>query len=40
MPPYEPKILSDKQAADIYAYLKSVPDGKPVAEIPLLNDLR
>ena len=40
MPPYEPKILSDKQAADIYAFLKSVPDSKPAAEIPLLNDLR
>jgi mono/diheme cytochrome c family protein len=40
MPPYEPKILSDKDASDIYAYLKSVPAPKPVAEIPLLNDLR
>jgi len=40
MAPYEPKILSYKQAADIYAFLKSVPAAKPVAEIPLLNDLK
>ncbi len=39
MPPYEPKILSDADAANIYAYLKSVPAPKSVQEIPLLNDL-
>jgi len=39
MPPYERKILSDADAANIYAYLKSVPAPKSVQEIPLLNNL-
>jgi mono/diheme cytochrome c family protein len=39
MPPYEGKILSDADAANIYAYLKSVPAPKSVQEIPLLNNL-
>lgn len=39
MPPYEPKILSNADAANIYAFLKSVPAPKPVADIPLLNGL-
>jgi mono/diheme cytochrome c family protein len=39
MPPYEPKILSDADAANIYAFLKSVPAPKSVQDIPLLSNL-
>ena len=39
MPVFSVRILSDQTAADIYAYLKSVPPGKPVSAIPLLNNL-
>ena len=37
MPPYSPDVLSDAQVADIYAYLKSIPAGKPASQIPLLK---
>ena len=39
MPPYEPKILSNADVANIYAYLKSVPAPKSVQDIPLLSNL-
>ena len=39
MPPYEAQILPDKDAADIYAYLQTLPKPKPVKDIPLLNKL-
>lgn len=39
MPPYEAQILPDKDAADIYAYLQTLPKPKPVKDIPLLNNL-
>ena len=39
MPPYEAKILSDADAANIYAFLKSVPAPKSVQDIPLLSNL-
>ncbi len=39
MPPYEPKSLSNADAANIYAFLKSVPAAKSVQDIPLLNSL-
>ncbi len=38
MPPYEPKILSDKDASNIYAFLKSLPPAPAAKDIPLLND--
>ncbi|MGH7035521.1 MAG: c-type cytochrome [Stellaceae bacterium] len=38
MPPYEPKILSDADAANIYAFLKSLPAAPSAKDIPLLND--
>ena len=38
MPPYEAKILSNADAANIYAFLKSVPEAKSVQEIPLLSN--
>lgn len=37
MPPYEPGVLSDAAAGDIYAYLKSLPAPKAGKDIPLLN---
>jgi mono/diheme cytochrome c family protein len=35
MPPYTAKVVTDQQAADLYAYLHSLP--KPPADIPLLK---
>lgn len=37
MPPYSDKVLSDTEAADIYAYLTSILPGSPAGQIPLLN---
>lgn len=37
MPPYMAKVLSDSEAADIYAFLQSVPKAAPVKSIPLLE---
>jgi len=37
MPPYSDKILSDKDLADIYAYLQSIPKPPDVNSIPLLR---
>jgi ubiquinol-cytochrome c reductase cytochrome c subunit len=39
MPVFSARILSDQTAADIYAYLLSIPPGKPASAIPLLNNL-
>jgi mono/diheme cytochrome c family protein len=35
MPPYTTRVVSDQQAADIYAFLQSLP--KPPSDIPLLK---
>ncbi|HLI20672.1 MAG TPA: cytochrome c [Stellaceae bacterium] len=37
MPPYEASVVSDKQVADIYAWLESLPAPQNAASIPLLN---
>ena len=37
MPPYTAKAVSDKDLADIYDFLKSVPPPPPAKSIPLLN---
>jgi mono/diheme cytochrome c family protein len=37
MPPFRAKVLSDQELADIYAYIKTFPEPKPVKDIPLLN---
>jgi mono/diheme cytochrome c family protein len=37
MPAYSDKVLSDRDIADIHAYLASIPTPKPVKDIPLLN---
>jgi ubiquinol-cytochrome c reductase cytochrome c subunit len=37
MPSYSATILPDKDAADIWAYLASIPAGKPASAIPALT---
>jgi mono/diheme cytochrome c family protein len=37
MPAYSADVLSDKEAADIHAFLQSLPGRKPAKEFPLLN---
>jgi mono/diheme cytochrome c family protein len=38
MPPYTANVVSDSNLADIHAFLRSLPQPRPVREIPLLND--
>jgi hypothetical protein len=37
MPPYEPGVLSDQDAANIYAFLQVLPEPQAAKDIPLLN---
>jgi mono/diheme cytochrome c family protein len=37
MPAYTDKILPDKDAADIVAYIQSLPQGPAAKDVPLLN---
>jgi cytochrome c len=37
MPPYEAAVLSDRDAADIYAYLQQMPAPRDPDSIPLLK---
>ncbi|HTA71826.1 MAG TPA: c-type cytochrome [Bryobacteraceae bacterium] len=37
MPTYSPKVMSDAELTDVWAYLKSIPDPPPVKNTPLLN---
>jgi mono/diheme cytochrome c family protein len=37
MPPYTAKVLSDTQLADIWAYVKTLPQSPAAKDIPLLN---
>ena len=37
MPAFREEILSNDDLADIYAYLESIPKGRPATAIPLLN---
>ena len=37
MPSFSAEVLSDKDAADIHAFLRSLPGPRPVREIPQLN---
>lgn len=39
MPPYSTKVISDAQLADIYAYLKTLPDAPAAKDIPLLQQI-
>jgi mono/diheme cytochrome c family protein len=38
MPPYAKEVLSDADAADIYAFLQTLPGRRPVKDFPLLNN--
>ena len=40
MPPYEAAVVSDRDAADIYAYLKQMPEPPDPNSIPLLKVAR
>jgi mono/diheme cytochrome c family protein len=37
MPAYTESVLSDKDAADIHAFLRSLPGRRPPKDFPLLN---
>jgi mono/diheme cytochrome c family protein len=37
---YSETVLPDSELADIYAFVRSLPAARPVAEIPLLDQLR
>jgi mono/diheme cytochrome c family protein len=37
MPPYTPKIVSNEELADMYAFMQSVPQPQPWKTIPLLD---
>ena len=37
MPPYTAKVVSDQQAADLFAYMQSLPKPPAVESIPLLK---
>jgi mono/diheme cytochrome c family protein len=39
MPPYSAKVISDAQLADIYAFLKTLPDAPAAKDIPLLQQI-
>ena len=37
MPPVTAKVVTDAELADIYAFLTTIPEPKPVKDIPLLS---
>ncbi len=37
MPPYSSKVVADQQLADIYEFLKTIPQPRDPEDIPLLN---
>jgi len=37
MPPVTAKVVSDSDLADIHAFLATIPEPKPIKDIPLLN---
>jgi mono/diheme cytochrome c family protein len=38
MPAYSEKIMSDKEVADVYAFLQSLPGRRPLGDVPILNN--
>ena len=38
MPPYTSKVVSDRELADIYSFLQSLPQAPPAKSIPILNN--
>jgi mono/diheme cytochrome c family protein len=39
MPPYTAKVMTDAQAADLYAYIKTFQPSQAAKDIPLLNQI-
>jgi hypothetical protein len=39
MPTYGPKVISDAQLVDIYAYIKTLPASRDAKSIPLIQEL-
>jgi mono/diheme cytochrome c family protein len=39
MPAYREKVMSDAELADVYAYIKSIPESPAAKNIPLLSQL-
>jgi mono/diheme cytochrome c family protein len=39
MPAYREKVMSNAEIADVWAYIKTIPESPPAKSIPLLNDL-
>jgi mono/diheme cytochrome c family protein len=39
MPSYSAKVISDAQLADIWAYIKTLPESPAAKDIPLLNQI-
>jgi mono/diheme cytochrome c family protein len=37
MPPYTAKVVSDKELADIYAFLRTIPEPPAAGSIPILK---
>jgi len=37
MPAYSALVLSDRDLADLYAFVRSLPGPRPVQDVPLLN---
>ena len=40
MPSYSAKVLSDQQLADIWAYIRTLPDSPAAKDIPLVQQLK
>jgi mono/diheme cytochrome c family protein len=40
MPSYSAKVLTDAQLADIWAYIKTLPDSPEAKDIPLVQQLK
>ena len=38
MPPYAASVLSDQEAADVYAYIRSLPGARDPRDVPILNN--
>ena len=38
MPAYSEAVMTDKQIADIYAFVQSLPGPRPAKDIPILNN--
>jgi mono/diheme cytochrome c family protein len=38
MPPYSEKVMTDKQVADIYAFVESLPGPRPTKDMKIFDD--